>query len=68
MMDQKKMQVFDISAPAPLREIAEMIATFRQDYLNGLRDGVIAEANEVADSDFDPSRGSGRGPWWADGG
>ena len=67
-MDEGKMQVFDLTAPAPVREIAEMISSFRKEYLDSLVNGVVDEATEVDESDFDPAQGSGRGPWWADGG
>ncbi len=67
MMDGEKMQVVDISAPAPVREIAEMIAGFRKEFIEGLYNGVVEEADKVADSGYDPARGSGRGPWWANG-
>lgn len=68
MMDGEKMQVADISAPAPVREIAQMISEFRKEYFDSLVRGVVEEADEVADSDYDPARGSGRYPWLASGG
>jgi len=68
MMDTEKMQVVDISEPSPIKEIAEMISKFRRDYLQGLFDDVAQEADEVAKSEYDPAKGTGRGPWWANGG
>ena len=62
------MQVVDISAPSPIQEISRMISEYRKDYIQGLFDGVTKEADEVADSDYDPALGKGRGPWWAQGG
>lgn len=49
------------------RIIAEMISEFRAEWLESLGNGVVTERDEVVGSGYDPARGSGRGPWWADG-
>ena len=50
------------------REIAEMIAEFRRECLESMRNAIVKECEEVVESDYDLARGNGRGPWWADGG
>jgi len=51
-----------------LREIAELISDFRKEYVERLANSVAEEKDQVAKSGYDPARGRGRGPWWADGG
>jgi hypothetical protein len=50
------------------REIAQMISDFRHEVWAKISGEINAEVKEVEASDFDPARGRGRGPWWADGG
>ena len=68
MMSGEKLQIVALSEPTPVHEIAKLISEFRKEFYDGLVSGVIDEADEVADSGYDPARGRGRGPWWADGG
>ena len=50
------------------RAIADMISEYRKECIEAMRNTVVKECDEVVDSGYDPSRGRGRGPWWADGG
>jgi hypothetical protein len=58
--EDKKMQA--------ARAISEMIAEFRQECLQAMFNAVVKECTEIVESGYDPARGTGRGPWWADGG
>lgn len=49
------------------RVIAEMISDFRAEWLESLGNALVKECDEVVESGYDPARGSGRGPWWAEG-
>jgi len=49
------------------RVIAEMIADYRQECLDAMRDAIIRECDAIIENGFDPARGRGRGPLWADG-
>lgn len=51
-----------------LRSIAKEISNFRREFMEQLFQGIVDERDEVVDSGFDPCRGRGRGPMWADGG
>lgn len=48
------------------REVANTISEFREEAINRFFDEFKKEVDELADSDFDPGRGRGRGAWWAD--
>lgn len=50
------------------REIAKVIADFRAEVMDKIRCDIDKEADEIEASGFDPARGRGRGPIWADGG
>lgn len=49
------------------RVIAEMISDFRAEYYDSIRNALVKECDEIVESGYDPARGSGRGPWWAEG-
>ena len=49
------------------REIAKVIQEFRQEFFDRVRSEFEAEVQKVEDEGFDPARGRGRGPKWADG-
>jgi hypothetical protein len=51
-----------------LHAIAQEIADYRREYLEGMYNEITSECDEVVESGYDPARGNGRGPWWADGG
>ncbi|MBW2691039.1 MAG: hypothetical protein JRE57_00215 [Deltaproteobacteria bacterium] len=50
------------------REIARLLSDFRKEYLDRLANSVRSARDDVAKSGYDPAAGSGRGPWWANGG
>ena len=50
------------------RAIAEMISDFRQECIDEMHKAIVKECDEIVESGYDPARGNGRGPWWADGG
>lgn len=50
------------------REVGRMISEFRQEFMDSIRKAIEDEAQKVVDDGFDPARGSGRGPKWAEGG
>jgi hypothetical protein len=50
-----------------LRGIAQEISEYRQECVDRMYNEIITECDEVVDSGYDLARGSGRGPWWADG-
>lgn len=45
--------------------IAAMIAEFREEWIRTVVGSVVEECEKVEESEFDPTRGNGRGPWWA---
>lgn len=47
--------------------IAELISEFRLEFADRIRENFEKELAEIEDSSYDPARGRGRGPWWADG-
>jgi hypothetical protein len=49
------------------RQFAELIASFRKEVADQIRESVEREVSEVESSGFDPARGRGRGPRWFDG-
>lgn len=49
-----------------VREIAEEITKFRKEFWDTVMGDMADEMNEIANT-FDPAKGSGRGPGWADG-
>lgn len=49
------------------RIIGEMISDFRQEFMDSIRQTIEDEADQVVRDGFDPGRGSGRGPAWAEG-
>lgn len=50
------------------RAIAEMISEFRKECIEEMHNAIVKECDEIVESGYDLARGSGRGPWWADGG
>lgn len=58
----------EIDEEAAAREIATLISEFRQEVMDKVRTDIEKELDEVIESGFDPARGRGRGPIWADGG
>jgi len=50
------------------RVIGKLISDFREEFMDSIREQIEAEADEVVGTGFDPARGSGRGPLWAEGG
>ena len=55
------------SAEQAVHEIARHIAEFRAEFADRLRRDVLDELATIEASGYDPARGRGRGPWWADG-
>lgn len=51
-----------------LAAVAEEIRRYRQEWADSVRRSIEAEVAEMEDKGFDPARGRGRGPRWADGG
>ncbi len=49
------------------RIIAEMISDYREECLNAMQSRIVNECDEIVESGYDPAKGSGRGPLWADG-
>lgn len=60
-MDKQKDNV------AVTRMIAEEIAKFRREFWDSLCTALDEEIDEMESSGFDPARGQGRGPKWAEG-
>lgn len=50
------------------RVIAEMIYDFRLEFMDRIRENFENELAQIEKEGFDPARGRGRGPKWADGG
>ena len=50
-----------------LRSIAAMISDYRREAVECLAQGVVDECEKIASTGYDPARGRGRGPWWAEG-
>jgi hypothetical protein len=50
------------------RVIGRMISEFREEFMDRIRQTIEDEADQVVADGFDPARGSGRGPMWAEGG
>ena len=50
------------------RIVAEMISDFRLEFMGRIREDFESELAEIEKQGFDPGRGRGRGPKWADGG
>ena len=53
---------------AAARAIGRMISEFREEFMESIRQKIEEEADKVVADGFDPARGSGRGPLWAEGG
>ena len=51
-----------------IRQVAETISDFRAEVMDKIRENVEKEVAEMEASDYDPARGRGRGPAWAEGG
>jgi len=49
------------------KRIAQLIAEFRMAVRDKMRTDIEQELGKMEAEGFDPSRGRGRGPWWADG-
>jgi len=63
MMDTEETEDFEAA-----KEIGRMISEFRQEFMDRIRTGIEAEVVEMEAEGFDPARGRGRGPLWAEGG
>lgn len=50
-----------------LRELADELQRYRREWADSLREGIEAEATAMEAEGYDPARGRGRGPKWADG-
>lgn len=50
------------------RELAATISEFRREFMDKTRQDFERELAQVVEDGFDPGRGRGRGPAWADGG
>jgi len=50
-----------------LQEIAEAISDFRREFWQSLEKAITDEVADLDQKGFDPTRGRGRGPKWADG-
>ncbi len=50
------------------RELAATISEFRREFMDKTRQDFERELAKVVEDGFDPARGRGRGPRWADGG
>jgi len=62
-MDAKKTDDFEAA-----QEIGRMISEFRLEFMDRIRESIEEEADRVVEEGFDPARGRGRGPLWAQGG
>jgi hypothetical protein len=49
----------------PLREIAASIQRYRQEWADRVRGEIEADVAKMEREGFDPGKGRGRGPWWA---
>ena len=58
----------DAEGEAPLRGIADAIASYRAEWADRVRETIERDVRKMEAEGFDPARGRGRGPWWADGG
>lgn len=69
MSDEKRQEQpgTKAAAEAELRKIGRAISEYRQEFLQRLTDSLDDEIEEMDRKDFDPARGRGRGPRWADG-
>jgi BMFP domain-containing protein YqiC len=52
---------------AAAREVAKVIQEFRAEVQQKFRDEFEADMKKMDEEGFDPTRGRGRGPKWADG-
>jgi hypothetical protein len=50
------------------RELAKTIADFRKEFMDKTHQDFERELEQMVEDGFDPARGRGRGPRWADGG
>jgi len=50
-----------------IRETIDMIVEHRKDVFDKVRNDIEADVTEMEKKGYDPARGRGRGPWWADG-
>ncbi len=50
------------------RELAKMISDFRSEFMDKTRQEIEDELLKIEAEGYDPTRGRGRGPRWADGG
>jgi hypothetical protein len=51
-----------------LRRIADTIESARREQVDAIRQSIEAEVAAMEAEGFDPARGRGRGPRWAEGG
>lgn len=58
----------DNTATEAAREVAKLIADFRKEVMEKFRTDAERELEAMEAEGFDPARGRGRGPRWADGG
>ena len=63
MMESKETEDFEAA-----KEIGRMISEFRQEFMDSVRKGFEDEVRKMEEEGFDPARGRGRGPLWAEGG
>jgi hypothetical protein len=57
------MDADDIKA---LRAIGDSLREYREDFVASLHERIELEVRKVEAEGFDPARGRGRGPWWAE--
>lgn len=56
----------DSDATAAARIVARTISDFRKEFWARIGNDIEKEVEEMEASGFDPARGRGRGPFWAD--
>ncbi len=49
-----------------LRAIGQVLSQYRRAFLDSLRAGIESDVQKVEAEGFDPARGRGRGPRWAE--
>ena len=59
--------MMDDDTEAELRKAADELSKLRDEARDRIRESVLDEVSEMEKKGFDPGKGRGRGPWWADG-
>jgi hypothetical protein len=59
--------MMDKAGEEALREIAKAMSEYRKEFFESLDREVEADMVKIEAEGFDPARGRGRGPKWADG-